>query len=108
MKESIDAIRSSLSGKTIEDVRGDRVMGAAFERFLEILSEAARHISDDWKNEHADIPWRDIAGLGNRLRHAYWHVDLETLWDIYQRDLDPLERAVDAMLAAHAQKGDAG
>jgi uncharacterized protein with HEPN domain len=107
IKESIGAIRSHLSGKTIEYLRVDRWGRAAFERFLEVLCEAARHLPDARKNEHPYIPWRDVADLGNRLRHAYRHLDIQTLWDIYQRDLDTLERAVDTMLALHTPKGGA-
>lgn len=41
------------------------------------------------------------ADLGNHLRHAYHRTDIGALWSIYEDDLDPLEAAVDAMLAAH-------
>lgn len=93
-----------LSGKSFEDVERDDDTRAAFERYLEILCEAVRHLPGEWKSEHPQIPWQNIAGLGNVLRHAYDRVDLPTLWAIYERDLDPLERAIDAMLAAHPLK----
>ena len=41
-------------------------------------------------------------GLGNLLRHVYHHASVPILWAIYTNDLDPLEAAIDAMLAAHA------
>lgn len=74
---------------------------AAFERFLEILSEASRHVPDEWKREHGAVPWRQVADLGNHLRHAYHRTDAEALWSIYEDDLDPLEKVVDVMLTAH-------
>ena len=51
MKGAIFEIRSLLDGKRIAVLISDRPTRAAFERFLEILSEASRHIPDDWKNE---------------------------------------------------------
>ena len=104
IKKSIGRIRSLLAGTSFDQLRGNVVVLAAFERFLEILSEAARHIPEPWREEHADIPWIDIASLGNRIRHEYFRVDSTGLWSIYENDLTPLERAVDALLIAHSPK----
>lgn len=105
VKESIADIRQLLDGKTIENVQSERVTRVAFERFLEIISEASRHVPDEWKRSFgAGVPWPRIAHFGNVLRHAYDAVDLNVLWSVYQNDLDPLERAIDAMLAAHPPK----
>lgn len=100
IKQCIVEIRALLSGKTFEQTRNEPVTRAAFERFLEILSEASRHIPDAWKKQHGAVPWRQVAGLGNHLRHAYHRTDAQALWSIYEDDLDVLEQAVDAMLAA--------
>ena len=92
-----------LSGKSFEQVATDPVIQAAFERFLEIISEAARHVPEELTDRSSqEIPWRRIRGLGNRLRHEYERVDPQILWSVYENDLDPLESAVDAMFAAHA------
>lgn len=101
IKEAIGDVRELLRGRTIEGVSGDRVARAALERFLEVLSEASRHVPAEWKNAVGDIPWWEIAAFGNIVRHEYDQVDLHILWDVYERDLDPLEAAIDAMLAAH-------
>ena len=78
------------------------VTRAAFERFLEVLSEASRHVPDSWKSGiGADIPWRRVSDLGNHIRHAYHRLDAQVLWSIYEEDLDGLEQVIDAMLAAH-------
>lgn len=103
IKEAIGDIRQLLAGHTIDEMREDRVSRAALERFLEVLSEASRHVPDGWKTKFGpDIPWWEVAAFGNILRHEYHQVDLQVLWDVYERDLDPLEAAIDAMLAAHA------
>ena len=107
IKGGVAKIRRLAAGKTLDDVRKDEVAWAAFERFLEVISEASRLIPQDWKAEQPQIPWRQVADLGNRLRHVYRHVNPQALWAIYEDDLDPLEAAIDAMLAAHAPKDSA-
>jgi uncharacterized protein with HEPN domain len=98
MKNAILEIRKLLTDKTSDAVVTDMATRAAFERFLEILSEASRHVPENWKGEHQDIPWRQIADLGNFIRHVYHQIDLDVLWTIYTDDLDPLERVVDFLL----------
>ena len=104
IKDSIGQIRTLLAAKTLDDLRADRFAWAAFERFLEIISEASRHVPDGWKVKQGQIPWRPIADLGNRLRHVYRDVNPQAPWDIYLNDLNPLEAAIDAMLAPHSSK----
>ena len=102
MRKSILEVKSLLHGKSFDQMYGEPVTRAAYERFLEILSEASRHLPDSWKSEFGpDIPWRRVADLGNHIRHAYHRLDAQVLWSIYEDDLDALERVVDAMLDAH-------
>ncbi len=78
------------------------------ERFIEIISEASRHIPAEWKSLHgADVPWVKVANIGNVIRHAYDHVEVSRLWAIYENDLDPLEAAIDAMIASYRDQDSA-
>ena len=104
IKDNIAAIRELLKGRSVAELEKDRFARAALERFLEIVSEASRRLPDAWKAEHSEISWRRMADVGNIIRHAYDAVDLPTLWRICQDDLDPLEAAIDAMIAAHSPK----
>jgi uncharacterized protein with HEPN domain len=99
MRNAILEIRKLLDGRQIATLASNPPTRAAFERFLEIMSEASRHVPDEWKAEFDTIPWRQVADLGNFLRHAYHKTDLEILWSIYENDLQPLEFAIDQMIA---------
>ena len=79
----IDEIQSLLQNKSYQDLVKDKVAKAAFERFLEILSEASRHIPEAMRASRPDIPWPRVADIGNHLRHAYHRVDSEILWELY-------------------------
>ncbi len=93
--DAIDQIHALLKNKTYPDLTADKVAKAAFERFLEILSEASRHVPENLKVTRPDIPWRRVSDIGNHLRHAYDRVDGEILWEVYSNgDLVVLREAV--------------
>lgn len=76
-------IEDLLDGKTYDDFRSDRIVRAAFERFIEIISEASRHIPTELKDKAPDVPWARVRAIGNPLRHAYHEIDSETLWNLH-------------------------
>jgi uncharacterized protein with HEPN domain len=59
-------------------------MQRAVERGLEIISEASRHVPADLKALTPDIPWRQIAAIGNLLRHEYQRADIAATWNIIE------------------------
>ena len=62
----------------------------AIVRQLTILGEAAKRVSEDFRNEHPEIPWKKIAGLRDVVVHDYFHIDLEKVWRIIREDLPDL------------------
>jgi uncharacterized protein with HEPN domain len=103
LKDIVDAIgyiRSDLDKVTLESFAGDRQKRWQIERGLEIVSEASRHLPEDLKVRHPEIPWRKIAGIGNVLRHEYTRVAADVLWCLVQDDLGVLEQVCRAELAA--------
>ena len=101
--DAIDKIDLLLKEKTFTDVQSDAFLRAAFERFLEILSEASRHIPPEMKNTAPDMKWRRIADIGNHIRHAYHRVDAEILWRLYADGELARLRDVTAAFAAGLQ-----
>ena len=73
----------------------------AVVRNLEIIGEAAKHISDGLRNQLADIEWRKIAGLRDMLAHVYFGIDDDILWDVVKNRLPELVRAVEKFLSEH-------
>lgn len=108
MLKSIDQIDLLLKGRTEDDVSGDAFIKAAFERFLEIISEASRGVPEDWKLMAVpdSLWWRQLANMGNHIRHAYHKTDVEILWSSYTDDLPKLRTAVEAILAKHGSEAD--
>jgi uncharacterized protein with HEPN domain len=78
--------------------RVDPVLQAAVQRWLEIIGEAAAGLSAELRDAHPDVPWRDVIGMRQVLAHGYFHVDLDIVWRVVERDLPELEQRVRRML----------
>lgn len=77
----------------------DRMRQDAVIRKLEIIGEAAKHLSGRTKELRPAIPWRRIAGMRDRLTHDYFGVDLSLVWVVVERELPSLRAAVDELLS---------
>lgn len=103
MLEAIANIETDTAGCDFEKFRQDRRIRQLAERNLEIISEVSRRLPQAVKNAESQIPWRDIAGIGNVIRHDYHDTYPSLLWKTCTRDLQPLKSAlvrIRAMLAA--------
>ena len=96
--DGIDALEEFTARRSFEDLGRDRMPRDAVERNIERISEASRRLPDDLKAGYPTIPWRDIAGIGNVLRHGYDAVAPSEIWDIVTNDLALLRAAVEAMI----------
>lgn len=54
---------------------------------LLIIGEAAKRLSPKGRSHHPGVPWREIAGMRDRLIHGYHEVDLQEVWDTVKRDV---------------------
>ena len=98
-----DAAREALGfveGKQRSDLDSDRQLALALCKCIEIVGEAASHVTLETRRRCPEIPWPQIAGMRNRLIHAYFHVDLNIVWDTVAHNLVPLVAALDKITAA--------
>lgn len=99
MREAIGALRDLVTRRPGADLARDWLMMRGIERSIEIISEASRHIPDDLKGSEPDFPWRQIAGIGNIIRHEYSGVSLQLLLRVIDEDLPTLDAALLRILA---------
>ena len=77
----------------------ERMRQDATIRKLQVIGHAVKNLSDSPKSRKKDIPWKQIAGLRDKVIHDYFGVDLEIVWAVVQKDLPTLRRAIDDLLA---------
>jgi uncharacterized protein with HEPN domain len=66
------------------------MLNLSLVRLLEIIGEAARGISTEFRNIHPDLPWRSMIGLRDRLVHGYFDINLDIVWQTIAEDLPSL------------------
>jgi uncharacterized protein with HEPN domain len=88
-----------VSSMEYEAFCGNTLVFYAVTRCLEIVSEASRRLSDEIKNRHPELPWRNIAAAGNIYRHSYEDVQQQLVWSTVRDHLPPLLAAVEAEIA---------
>jgi uncharacterized protein with HEPN domain len=98
--EAIERVNGVLANVSLEAFENDWQRQWLVERGIEIISEASRHLPDDLKVRHPEIPWQKVAGIGNVLRHNYESIAAPVLWKLVQADLPNLEKACRSELTA--------
>lgn len=79
-----------IDGLTWEEFESSELHQNAVPHSLEIIGEAARRVSQEFRDLHPEIPWQDMAGMRNRIIHEYFRVNLAAAWDTVQNDLPGL------------------
>lgn len=65
---------------------------------LQIIGEASRALSAEFKIQHPEITWSKIIGMRNILVHNYFGIDVEVVWSVIERDLPSLKKEIKAIL----------
>ena len=89
-----------VEGKQRRDYDDDESLRLALAHLLQVIGEAARHVSQAFWDSHPDIPWKAIIGMRHKVVHDYMDVDEDIVWDTVTTELGPLvdqlKRAVPA------------
>ena len=86
------------AGMSFEVFAADQTLRRAFVRSLEIIGEAAKHVSEDFRTQHPTVEWRAMAGMRDRLIHDYFGVDFELVWDVVHRRIPELRTQIATIL----------
>ena len=85
--DAIQEIESYTDKADLSVFQSNSMMLYASVKQLEIIGEAAKNLSEDFKNLCKEIPWSEISGLRNILVHEYFGVDKKIIWQIIQDDI---------------------
>jgi uncharacterized protein with HEPN domain len=76
----------------------DRKLQLAVERLVEIIGEAARRVSEPFRDAHSEIPWRKIVAQRHVLAHDYGEIQQERLWVLVKEHLPALVAQLDGLV----------
>mgnify|MGYP001557877750 CR=1 FL=1 len=90
MLDAAGAIRDFTQGKSFDDFCENYLLQVGIWKLFEIIGEAARKVSAQFKDDHPEIPWRSVRGMRHNLVHEYFRIDLKQVWAAVEEDIPPL------------------
>jgi len=96
--EAMDDAMSFVKGLEYDDFVKEKKTVYAVVRAIEIIGEAVKKIPNDVKKRYPKIPWREMAGMRNKLIHEYFGVDLKRVWKTVKEDIPNLKPQFDKIL----------
>jgi uncharacterized protein with HEPN domain len=98
IKDAIGAIKSHLE-RTPKPQKDDPLLHDALLFQFVVIGEAVKNLASETRESAPRIPWSDIAGLRDLIAHEYFRIEIDRILEIVDRDLPPLEQAVDRLLS---------
>lgn len=87
MLEMAQNLQDAKSRHTINDIESDRILFYGLTKMTEIIGEAAYKLTHEFREEHPELPWREIIGMRHLLVHGYFNISVEVLWDVILNDI---------------------
>ena len=98
IKEAIRRTNVYIEKLSCEEFLEDIKTQDAVVRNLEIIGEATKNISEELKKKYPQIPWKDLAGVRDRLIHHYFGVNFDIVWNIVKEELPEIIPQVEEIL----------
>ncbi len=95
---AINRILEYTAGMNWDEYLGDHKTQDAVIRNLVVFGEATKNLSDELRDQHPAIPWRDMAGTRDRLMLHYFGVNQEIVWQIIEQDLPGLKSQIEQVI----------
>ena len=102
--DSIAHIEDFLRGKSLEQMKDDVMCYHAVVYNIMIIGEAANMVTNEFRDRHHEIPWRQIIDMRNVLVHGYYTTSPLFVWETYTNDLPLLKQQVEKFISELSEK----
>jgi uncharacterized protein with HEPN domain len=96
--DEIDFLIRETEGKNFEEFIKDEILKRACSRSLEIIGEAVKNLSPDFKRQHKEIEWKKLSGLRDKMIHGYFGVNWDIVWDVMKNQIPKLKGQIENIL----------
>jgi len=98
MVAAIESIEAFIAGMGFEEfARDDKTLSAVLRK-LEVLGEASKQVPEEIRAKHSDVPWREMAGMRDKLIHFYFGVDEALVWQTITNKIPDVKRRLQSIL----------
>ena len=97
--ENMELAEDFVKGMDYEEFISDKKTNYAVTRCIEIMGEAAKHVPEGVRKKYSEIPWKDIAGMRDKIIHMYFRVSLEKVWLVLKEDIPELKPLFQKVIA---------
>ena len=104
MLNAMEKVERYTAGISFEEFQQNEQLIDAVERNIEKIGEAAAAVPEDIRTRHAEIPWKTIVGLRNKVIHHYFAVDPEVIYQIATRNIPETKDRVAKVLEELSQQ----
>jgi uncharacterized protein with HEPN domain len=101
LRHMLDAaieIGSFVQGREKTDLWTDRKLALSLVALYQILGEASKNVSSQFRSEHPEVEWSAVARMRDRIAHGYFDIDFEVIWDASQDRIPGLIAQLEALL----------
>lgn len=98
IRDEADYLAAKVEGLTREEFLLDKTIKRAFVRSLEIIREAAKKVPNELRQKYAQVEWRSMAAMRDRLIRGYFGVDYDIVWDVAANKIPVARQQIEAIL----------
>lgn len=102
IRDHLAQAQAFVKGLTYEEFTADKKTNFAVVRALEIVGEATKRLPAELRDRYPDLPWKNMAGMRDKLIHDYLGVDLGVVWKTATLEAPDLEAEIRSLLLKEA------
>jgi len=96
--EALESIQSFVEGMGFEDFKQDNKTSSAVIRKFEVIGEAAKRVPESIKQKYPSVPWKEMAGMRDKLIHFYFGVNYDLLWQTIENRIPEIKPVISQIL----------